>query len=64
MNWVIRRVFSEKLKLKLYLSEKATASGIKWGGMGEHPREWLESDSDLGMFEEQKTCVAGPSTSY
>lgn len=37
IDWVIRRVFSEKLILKLYLSEKATASSKEWGGMGEHP---------------------------
>lgn len=54
MDWAIRRVFTEKMKLKLYLSEKATASSMEWGGMGEHLREWHESNKELGMFGRTK----------
>lgn len=23
---------------------------MKWGAVGEHPREWLESSNEFGMF--------------
>ena len=60
----IRRVFSEELKLKLALSEKANASSMKWKGMGDIPKSGLKVVMSLTCLEEQKTCVARSTTSY
>lgn len=59
---MFRRVFSEELKLKLDLSEKAKVSSneVVWGNILESVLKMVMS---LACLEEQKTWIAGHSAS-